>query len=160
MRHNCVAKKFGRSSAHRKALMRNMVTNLVLNGTIRTTLPKAKQIRRDAEKMVTIARKGTLAARRACIAFLQQAKLVDEMRRPSTAAEARAVRREKDPVKKLFDVVVPALAGRACGFTRIVKLGFRRGDAAEMCLLQWVTEGVAAEPAAAPAEPAKEEAKK
>ena len=62
MRHKCVAKKFGRTSSHRRAMMRNMVTNLVLQGSIKTTLPKAKQIRRDAEKIVTVARKGTLAS--------------------------------------------------------------------------------------------------
>lgn len=139
MRHNRVAKKFGRSSAHRKAMMRNMVTNLVLQESIRTTLPKAKQIRRDAEKIVTVARKGTLAARRACAAFLQTAKLTKECRQPSTRAEARAVRKQLDPVKKLFDVILPALAEYKCGYTRIVKLNRRKGDAAEMCLLQWVS---------------------
>lgn len=138
MRHNRVAKKFGRKPAHRLALMRNMVTNLVLRESIRTTLPKAKEARKDAEKMVTVARKGTLAARRQCAAFLQNAKMTKKCRKPSTRAAARVLRRQLDPVKKLFDVIVPAMADRKCGYTRIIKTDRRKGDAAEMCLLQWV----------------------
>lgn len=117
MRHQRLAKKFGRSPAHRKALMKSLVTNLILCDSIRTTLPKAKQARRDAEKAVTLARKGTLAARRLAASRLQQPKAV----------------------KRLFDVVAPAMEGRPGGYTRILKLGRRRGDAAELCLLQWVT---------------------
>lgn len=115
MRHRRVAKKFGRSTAHRRALMSSLVTNLILQGSIKTTLPKAKQARRNAEKMVTMARKGTLAARRNVASRLQSPKAV----------------------QMLFDSVVPALEGRAGGYTRIYKLGTRKGDAAEMCLLQW-----------------------
>ncbi|MBQ9430051.1 MAG: 50S ribosomal protein L17 [Kiritimatiellae bacterium] len=116
MRHKCVAKKFGRTSSHRRAMMRNMVTNLVLQGSIKTTLPKAKQIRRDAEKIVTVARKGTLASRR-----LAAARLLDP-----------------EAVRKLINQVVPSMEGREGGYTRIIKLGTRRGDAAELCILQWV----------------------
>ncbi|HRT29053.1 MAG TPA: 50S ribosomal protein L17 [Kiritimatiellia bacterium] len=116
MRHKRIAKKFGRSTSHRKALMSSLVTNLIINSSIKTTLPKAKQARRDAEKMVTLARKGTLAARRLAASRLQ-----------SPAA-----------VRILFDSVVPAMEGRPGGYTRIYKLGHRTGDGAEMCLLQWV----------------------
>ena len=116
MRHHCVAKKFGRKPAHRKALMSNLVTNLILQGSIKTTLPKAKQARRDAEKIVTVARKGTLASRRLAAARLKDAVAV----------------------RKLIDAVVPAMEGRNGGYTRIVKLGTRRGDASELCVLQWV----------------------
>ena len=90
MRHHRVAKKFGRSTAHRKALMKSLVTNLILADSIQTTLPKAKQARKDAEKIVTVARKGTLAARRLASARLQQPKAV----------------------QKLFDTIVPAMEGR------------------------------------------------
>ena len=117
MRHHRVAKKFGRSTAHRKALMKSLVTNLILAESIQTTLPKAKQARKDAEKMVTIARKGTLAARRLAASRLQQPKAV----------------------QKLFDKIVPAMEGRNGGYTRIVKIGTRKGDGAPTCLLQWVT---------------------
>ena len=136
MRHQRVMKKFGRSMEHRKMLMRGLVTNLIIAESIKTTLPKAKQARKDAEKAVTIAKKGTLAARRLTASRLTEPKAV----------------------QKLFDKIAPAMAGRNGGYTRIVKLGTRKGDAAEMCLLQWVTVGAEA-PAAAPAaaeEPAKE----
>lgn len=117
MRHQRVAKKFGRSKEHRDMMMRNMVTNLILAETIRTTLPKAKEARKLAEKLVTIARKGDhLAARRLVASRLTQPKAV----------------------KKLFDKIVPGLEGRNGGYTRILKLFTRKGDAAKMVLLQWV----------------------
>ena len=97
-------------------MMRNMVTNLILAETIKTTLPKAKEARKLAEKLVTIARKGDLAARRLAASRLTQPKAV----------------------KKLFDKIVPGLEGRNGGYTRILKLFTRKGDAAKMVLLQWV----------------------
>ena len=126
MRHQRVMKKFGRSTAHRKALMKSLVTNLILAESIQTTLPKAKEARKDAEKMVTIARKGGLAARRLAASRLQQPKAV----------------------QKLFEKIVPAMEGRKGGYTRILKLGARKGDAAPMCILQWVTAPEAVDPAA------------
>ena len=138
MRHQRVMKKFGRSTEHRKAMMENMVTNLILQKSITTTLPKAKEARKSAETMVTIARKGDLAARRLAASRLNDPKAV----------------------QKLFSEVVPALEGRKGGYTRIVKLGNRRGDAAPTCLLQWVFVADAAKPAEAAAEAAPaEEAK-
>ncbi len=140
MRHQRVMKKFGRSKEHRQALMKSLVTNLILAESIKTTLPKAKEARKDAEKMVTIARKGGLAARRLAASRLQQPKAV----------------------QKLFDTIVPAMEGRKGGYTRILKLGARKGDAAPMCILQWVTVAEVAAPAAeAPVAeaPAAEEAK-
>ena len=132
MRHQRVMKKFGRSMEHRKMLMRSLVNNLILAESVKTTLPKAKEARKDAEKLVTIAKKGDLAARRLAASRLLQPKAV----------------------KKLFDKIAPAMKDRKGGYTRIVKLGTRKGDAAEMCILQWVTAGAAAAPAAE--EPAKE----
>ena len=136
MRHQRVMKKFGRSTAHRKMLMKGLVTNLILAGSIKTTLPKAKEARKDADRAVTIAKRGDLAARR-----LVASRILDPK-----------------AVQKLVDKIAPAMKDRKGGYTRIVKLGTRRGDAAEMCVLQWVTAPEAAEaaPAAAPAaEPAK-----
>ena len=127
MRHQRVMKKFGRSTEHRKMLMKSLVTNLILAESIKTTLPKAKEARKDAEKMVTIAKKGDLAARRLAASRLVQ---------PAA-------------VQKLFAEIAPKMADRKGGYTRIVKLGTRKGDAAEMCVLQWVTA------AEAPAEEAK-----
>lgn len=132
MRHQRVAKKFGRSTKHRKMLMRSLVTNLILAESIKTTLPKAKEARKDADRIVTVAKKGDLAARR-----LAASRLV-----------------EPKAVQKLFDKIAPAMKDRKGGYTRIVKLGTRRGDAAEMCVLQWVTAAEAVAPAKD--EPAKE----
>lgn len=129
MRHQRVQKKFGRSMEHRKALMKSLVTNLILAETIQTTLPKAKQARKDAERIVTVARKGGLAARRLAASRLQQPKAV----------------------QKLFDKIVPQMEGRNGGYTRIVKTGSRKGDGAEMCILQWVESLKADKPAETPA---------
>ena len=133
MRHQRVVKKFGRSTAHRAMLMKSLVTNLILAESIKTTLPKAKQARKDADKIVTVAKKGDLAARRL------------------------AASRLRDPaaVQKLFDKVAPAMKDRKGGYTRIVKLGTRKGDAAEMCVLQWSYVGETVQAPAAE-EPAKE----
>lgn len=116
MRHQRITKKFGRKTAHRKALLVSLVTNLILQGSIKITTAKAKETRKDAEKIVTLARKGTLAARRIAASRLQS----------------------PDALQKLFDSVVPSMDGRKGGYTRIVKLGQRRSDGSEMCLLQWV----------------------
>jgi len=124
MRHQRITKKFGRKTAHRKALLVSLVTNLLLQGSIKTTTAKAKQARKDAEKMVTLARKGTLAARRIAASRLQS----------------------PEALQKLFDIVVPSMDGRKGGYTRILKLGQRRGDGSEMCLLQWVELPVTAVP--------------
>lgn len=134
MRHQRVMKKFGRSTAHRAMLMKSLVTNLILAESIKTTLPKAKQARKDADKIVTIAKKGDLAARR-----LAASRLLD----PAA-------------VQKLFAEVAPKMADRKGGYTRIVKLGTRRGDAAEMCVLQWSYVGGEAKKAEKPAEDVKE----
>ena len=133
MRHQRVVKKFGRSTAHRAMLMKGLVTNLILAESIKTTLPKAKQARKDADKIVTVAKKGDLAARR-----LAASRLLD----PAA-------------VQKLFDKVAPAMKDRKGGYTRIVKLGTRKGDAAEMCVLQWSYVGETVKAPAAE-EPAKE----
>ena len=132
MRHQRVVKKFGRSTAHRAMLMKGLVTNLILAESIKTTLPKAKEARKDADKIVTIAKKGDLAARR-----LASSRLLD----PAA-------------VQKLFAKVAPAMKDRKGGYTRIVKLGTRKGDGSEMCVLAWVT--AAAEAATKAEEPAKE----
>jgi len=134
MRHQRVMKKFGRSTEHRKMLMKSLVTNLILAESIKTTLPKAKEARKVADKAVTLAKRGDLAARR-----LVASRTLDPQ-----------------AVRKLFDKIAPSMKDRKGGYTRIVKLGTRRGDAAEMCILQWTT---AAE-LSAPAEGEKAEAAK
>jgi len=121
MRHKCKKKKLGRSTAHREAMLAAMVCNLIEHEQIKTTVPKAKQARILAEKMVTQAKNGTLAARRRAAARLRQDKAV----------------------KKLFDELVEKFADRQGGYTRIVKLGRRSSDGSEMAILEWVTESAA-----------------
>ncbi len=116
MRHGDKVKKLGRTAQHRLALMRNLVTALFEHERIRTTLPKAKECRRFADRMVTFALKNDVAARREVGRFIQD-KLV---------------------LKKLFDVIGPRFVGRPGGFTRILQLGPREGDGAEMALLELV----------------------
>ena len=136
MRHQRVMKKFGRSMEHRKALMKSLVTNLILAESIQTTLPKAKEARKDAEKMITIARKGLAAAAKKPEALLAARRLAS-----SRLQQPKAV-------QKLFEKIVPAMEGRKGGYTRILKLGARKGDAAPMCILQWVTAPEAVDPEA------------
>jgi large subunit ribosomal protein L17 len=106
-------------------MLANMVSSLFTNGQIQTTLVKAKEARRFAEKLITIGKKGDLHRRRLAVSKL----------------------RDKSAVKLLFDEIAPAYAERNGGYTRILKLGVRRGDAAEMCILQLVKEESAAKPA-------------
>ena len=122
MRHRKFTFKIGRTSAHRKAMLANAVCSLFKAERITTTVVKAKQIRRLAERMITLGKKGTLHARRQAIAKLHQ---------PSVVAE-------------LFSTIAPRYENRQGGYTRIIRLHNRRGDAAEMCVLELVQESLAA----------------
>ena len=116
MRHQRAGKKLGRDSAHRKALYSNLAGALIEHGRIQTTEAKAKAVKPIAEKMITLGRRGDIHARRQAIAYL----------------------RSKDVVHKLFTDVAPRFADRPGGYSRIVKLGPRQGDAAEMAYLELV----------------------
>lgn len=116
MRHRKSNKKIGRTSAHREATLAAIVCNLIEEKRITTTLSKAKLARSLAEKMVTLGRRGTLAARRKAISELRQT----------------------DRVAKLFEDIAPGFADRQGGYTRIVKLGKRASDSSEMAILEWV----------------------
>src|SRR5881409_2580007 len=116
MRHARAGKKLGRDSAHRKALYSNLAGALIEHGRIKTTEAKAKAVRPIAEKMITLGRRGDLAARRQAVAYL----------------------RSQDVVHKLFSDVGPRFAERPGGYSRIVRLGPRLGDAAEMVYLELV----------------------
>lgn len=118
-------RKLGRPTAHRQAMLRGMVTYLLENGSIETTLTRAKEVRSLTEKMITLGKKNTLAAKRAAMAFVTK----------------------EDVVKKLFDTIAPEYADRNGGYTRMYKLGPRRGDGAEMALIKLVAEEKAAEEA-------------
>ena len=116
MRHGDKVKKLGRTAQHRRALMRNLVTALLQHERIKTTLAKAKESRRFTDRMVALAQKNSVAARREVGRFVS----------------------DRSVLRKLFDVIGPRFVGRPGGFTRILRLGPREGDGAEMALLELV----------------------
>ena len=122
MRHRVAGRRLGRSTGHRKALFRNLVTELFRHGRIRTTEAKAKSVRPNAEKLITLAKKG-----------LREEDYVLHARR---LAASRL--NDPDVVKELFDEISPRYETRPGGYTRILKLGPRQGDGAEMVLLELV----------------------
>ena len=109
-------KKLGRNSAHRKSMLRNLVTDLFIEGRITTTLDRAKEAGREAEKLITLAKRGDLHARRQVLAYVF----------------------DEDVVTKLFDEIAPEYAERNGGYTRVLKLGPRQGDNAEVVYLELV----------------------
>ena len=116
MRHGPGLRKLNRTSSHRLAMLRNMMNSLLTHETIKTTVPKAKELRRVVEPMITLAKTATVANRR--LAFNRL--------------------RDRDVVVKLFDELGPRFANRPGGYTRILKMGFRAGDNAPMALVELV----------------------
>ena len=109
-------RKLGRATDHRIATLRNLVTSLLENGRIETTLPKAKEVRCMAEKMITLGKTNTLHTRRQALAYITK----------------------EDVVTKVFTEIAPKYSDRNGGYTRIIKMGPRRGDAAEMAITELV----------------------
>ena len=131
MRHRVDGKKLSRTTSHRKALWRNMAAALLQHGAIRTTEPKAKQLRRFVEKLITTAKQGTLHARRQVIAALVDRDIFDD----------EGQKLDQTIVQKLFNEIAPRYADRPGGYTRIVHLAERRiGDSGKQVLLQLVEE--------------------
>ncbi|MFG1417732.1 50S ribosomal protein L17 [Xanthobacter sp. V0B-10] len=126
MRHGKVHRKFNRTAEHRKAMFSNLAGALITHEQIVTTLPKAKDLRPVVEKLVTLARRGDLHARRQAIAEL----------------------RDQSVVKKLFDVLAPRYAARPGGYTRIIKAGFRYGDNTAVAVIEFVDRDESAKGAA------------
>jgi len=137
MRHQKKTVKLGRTASHRDALLANQVCSLIEHTRITTTLAKAKAVRPLAEKLITIAKKGTLHARRIALGYLHH---------------------NEAAVRKLFAEVAPRSSTRNGGYTRIIKTGPRTSDSAPMAFIEWVDQGPVAE--AAPAAEAKAEAAK
>jgi large subunit ribosomal protein L17 len=119
MRHLKSGRKLNRSASHRHAMWRNMVTSLLQREHLQTTDAKAKELRRFAERMITLGKRNTLHARRQALAFV----------------------RSRSVVAKLFDDIAPRFASRPGGYTRITKLGSRRGDAAPVSLIELTERG-------------------
>lgn len=126
MRHRLSGRKLNRTSAHRKAMFNNLAAALIQHEQIKTTLPKAKDLRPIAEKLITLGKRGNLHARRQAIAVLGDAKLA----------------------AKLFDTLAPRYAKRSGGYTRVLKAGFRYGDASPMAVIEFVERDTAAKGAA------------
>jgi large subunit ribosomal protein L17 len=116
MRHGKSGKALGRTGSHKRAMVRNMVTSLFEHERIVTTTPKAKEVRKFADKMITLAKRGDLHAKRQALSFIQS----------------------RDVVAKLFTEIQEQFADRNGGYTRIIKTGQRRGDAAHMAILELV----------------------
>ena len=116
-------RKLGRTSAHRKSMLRGMVTLLLENGQVETTLTRAKEVRSVAEKMITLGKKNTLATRRAAFGYITK----------------------REVVTKLFEEIAPKYADRQGGYTQIFKIGARRGDAAEMAIVRLIDGAAKAE---------------
>src|SRR5690349_17302233 len=131
MRHMLRGRQLSRDTEHRKALRRNLIQSLFENGKVRTTLPKAKEVRALAEKMITIAREGSLNSRRKIISMLQDRRLVDKEQEFTG----------QTVIQKLFTEIAPHFADRQGGYTRIIKLSdYRIGDGGSLVLLQLLTE--------------------
>lgn len=134
MRHHKIGRKLNRTSSHREAMFKNMAASLIHHEEIRTTLPKAKELRRVAEPLITMAKNATVANRRLAFARL----------------------RDRDAVTKLFDILGVRYKDRPGGYLRILKFGFRTGDTSPMALVQLVDRpDVAAEPVEAAVEDSK-----
>ena len=116
MRHRKSGRQLSRNSSHRWALIRNLVTSLLRVEKIQTTDAKAKELRRWADRVITLGKEGSLHARRQVLGIVQ----------------------DKAVVRKLFDTIAPRFKSRAGGYTRIIKIGWRRGDAAQMSLIELV----------------------
>jgi len=116
MRHRLSGRKLGRTTAHREMLLRNLATSLIEKERVRTTVAKAKELRPFVEKLITMGKTGTLAARRRALAVLVK----------------------EDAVTRLFETVAPRFSERSGGYTRIVKLGPRKGEGAEMAVIELV----------------------
>jgi large subunit ribosomal protein L17 len=121
MRHQHGVAKLGKTPAHRRAMLRNMVTSLFRHERITTTAPKARQAKRWADRMITLGKRGDLHARRQAATFVN----------------------DETVLKKLFDEIAPAFKERAGGYTRMMRTGVRKGDVAEMAILELVTKSPA-----------------
>lgn len=136
MRHGHGYRKLNRTHEHRKAMFANMASSLIEHEQIKTTLPKAKELKRIIDKIITLGKRGDLHARRQALAILKQ----------------------EPAVKKLFDTIGPRYKERSGGYARVLKAGFRYGDMAPMAIVELIDRDVSAKGAADKARVAEEEA--
>ncbi len=142
MRHLNQTCKLGRTTSHRRCMFANMLKSLITHGRIETTVPKAKALRRYADHMITLAKKGTLAARRQAIAELMVRfnSLTPKEHRAAKNGHTEAYNDDRLVIGKLFDELSSRFAQRNGGYTRIIKQGYRIGDNAQTCVIEYLTE--------------------
>ena len=132
MRHRKAGRKFGRTRAHRRAMFRNLLTSLVLDEKITTTDAKAKELKRLADKLITLAKRGDLhACRRALTMLFSQTVEIQ------TSNGTKVKRTSRDALAKLFDNLGPRFSERQGGYTRVMKAGVRQGDGAPLSIIEW-----------------------
>ncbi|WP_080141495.1 50S ribosomal protein L17 [Chlamydia suis] len=137
-------KKFrvGRTSSHNRCMLANMLKSLIHNERIETTLPKAKELRRHADKMVTLAKKNTLAAKRLAVGrlMIRYNTLTSKEARQAKAGDLSAYNVDRRVLGKLFDVLATRFSSRNGGYTRILKLQNRVGDNAQKCIIEFLAD--------------------
>lgn len=140
MRHRKRTVKLGRTTSHRRALFANQLKSLIEHGRIVTTPAKAKQLRRHADQMITLAKEGTLSARRKVVAelSLRYNKLTPKEQRAAKTGNLSAYNGDRKILNRLFSELGPKFEERNGGYTRIVRLNPRRGDQSEQCLIEYI----------------------
>lgn len=131
MKHRHLGRKLGRTPSHRRALLRNLATALVLHERIETTLPKAKELKRVADKLVTLGKKKTLHAQRVALGYLNP-----------IFREVEGNTKKNTAVHKLFTIISPRYSERKGGYTRVVRSRIRQGDKAQLAFVEFVEEAV------------------
>ncbi len=142
MRHLNNTCKLNRTTSHRRCLFANMLKALIEHERIETTVPKAKALRRYADRMITLAKKNTLATRRRAVSqlMIRYNSLTPKEQRQAKEGKTAAYNGDRKVIDKLFTHLGPRFATREGGYTRIIKKGFRQGDSAETCIIEYLAE--------------------
>ena len=141
MRHRKATCKLNRTSSHRRALFANMLKSLIEHGRIETTVPKAKALKREADKIITLAKENTLHSRRRAIAELQirYNSLTPKEARAAKKGDKTSYNTDRQVIEILFDQLGPRFKDRQGGYTRILRLGRRQGDNASSCFIEYLS---------------------
>lgn len=142
MRHLKQTCKLNRATSHRRCLFANMLKSLIVKGRIQTTVPKAKALRRYADQMITLAKKNTLSSRRQAISqlMIRFNPLTSKEQRAARQGDKSAFNDDRFVIEKLFGELGARFAQRNGGYTRIVKQGYRIGDNAQTCMIEYLTD--------------------
>lgn len=143
MRHAKRRAKLSRTSSHRRCMFANMLKSLVDNESIETTIPKAKELRRFADQLITLAKKNTLASKRQAISWMMICynSLTPKEARAAKAGDVSSYNTDRRVISKLFDVLGPRFSSREGGYTRIIKFGdTRAGDNTQKCVIQYLEQ--------------------